>query len=66
MLVMNPTQAAAVSHALTEARVLSAYVSFLAMSKEKPADVLVRQVDRLKAALDLVQALKAESDQVAD
>ena len=62
MFIMPPTHAAAVAHALTEARVLHAYVAFLSNSNNKPADVLVRQADRLRKALAVIEATKAEAE----
>lgn len=69
MLLMTPTQAQAVAQALTEARVLSAYVSLLSKSRRsRPADCLIQQADcliqqaaRLSAALHAVETLAAES-----
>lgn len=62
MLLMTPTQAQAVAQALTEARVLSAYVSLLSKSRRsRPADCLIQQAVRLSAALHAVEELAAES-----
>lgn len=65
MLLMTPYQAQTTAEAIREARTLAAYIQMLNRSKRKPDEILVKQSERLSAALHAMDASKDDSHPAA-
>ena len=65
MLLMTPTQALTTAQAIREARTLAAYIQMLNRSKRKPDEILVKQSERLSAALHAMDETKDDQPPAA-